>query len=104
MLQIPNHLYRILIIGGSGSGKTNALLNLMEQQEDYNYTVIYLFVPDSKETKYQHLFKNLEKVDLENLEDKNTVVEYSNDIYKIIEENNPNKEILILFDDRIVTQ
>ena len=26
----PNHLYRILIIGGSGSGKTNVLLNLIE--------------------------------------------------------------------------
>ena len=26
---IPYHPYRILIIGGSGSGKTNALLNLM---------------------------------------------------------------------------
>ena len=27
---IPDHPYRILIIGGSGSGKTNALLNLIE--------------------------------------------------------------------------
>ena len=26
---IPDHSYRILIIGGSGSGKTNALLNLI---------------------------------------------------------------------------
>ena len=25
---IPNHSYRMLMIGGSGSGKTNALLNL----------------------------------------------------------------------------
>ena len=25
---IPDHPYRILIIGGSGSGKTNTLLNL----------------------------------------------------------------------------
>ena len=24
---IPDHPYRILIVGGSGSGKTNALLN-----------------------------------------------------------------------------
>ena len=28
---IPNHPYRILIIGGSGSGKTNALLNLINE-------------------------------------------------------------------------
>ena len=31
-LYIPDHPYRILIIGGSGSGKTNALLNLIKHQ------------------------------------------------------------------------
>ena len=31
---IPDHPYRILIIGGSGSGKTNALLNLIRQEDD----------------------------------------------------------------------
>ena len=31
---IADHPYRILIIGGSGSGKTNALLNLIEDQPD----------------------------------------------------------------------
>ena len=30
----PDHSYRILIIGGSGSGKTNVLLNLIENQPD----------------------------------------------------------------------
>ena len=29
---IPDHPYRILIIGGSGSGKTNALINLINEQ------------------------------------------------------------------------
>ena len=33
---IPDHPYRILIIGGSGSGKTNALLNLINNQPDIN--------------------------------------------------------------------
>ena len=31
---IPDHAYRILIIGGSGSGKTNASLNLIKEQDD----------------------------------------------------------------------
>ena len=31
---IPDHLYRILITDGSGSGKTNVLLNLIENQPD----------------------------------------------------------------------
>ena len=31
---IPDHPYRILIVGGSGSGKTKALLNLTNNQPD----------------------------------------------------------------------
>ena len=31
---IPDHQYRLLIIGGSGSGKTNALPNLIKEQDD----------------------------------------------------------------------
>ena len=31
---IPDHPYRIIIIGGSGSGKTNALINLINEQND----------------------------------------------------------------------
>ena len=32
--QIPNHLYRVIIIGGFESGKTNSLFNSMSQQQD----------------------------------------------------------------------
>ena len=38
MLDYP---YRILIIGGSGSGKTNVLLNLIENQQDINEIYFY---------------------------------------------------------------
>ena len=31
---IPDHPYRILVIGGSETGKTNALLNLTNNQQD----------------------------------------------------------------------
>ena len=41
---IPDHPYRILIIGGSGSGKTNALLNLIKEQDDIDK--IYLYAKD----------------------------------------------------------
>ena len=47
---ITNHSYRILIIGGSGSGKTNTLLNLIEKQPYIDK--IYLYAKDSYETKY----------------------------------------------------
>ena len=42
--QIPDHPYRILIIGRSGSGKTNSLFNLINQQPDVDkirYRQIY---------------------------------------------------------------
>ena len=47
---IPDQLYRILIIGGSGSGKTNALLNLINYQPDIDK--IYLYAKDPYEAKY----------------------------------------------------
>ena len=50
---IPDHPYRKLIIGGSGSGKTNAVLNLINNQ---SYTdKIYLYAKDPYEVKYQFL-------------------------------------------------
>ena len=59
---IPDHLYRILIIGGSGSWKTNALLNLIENQPDIDE--IYLYAKDPYECKYQYLVNIGEKVGL----------------------------------------
>ena len=58
---IPDHPYRILIIGGSGSGKTNTLLNLIKEQ-DYHDVIdkIYLYARDLSEPKYQFLIKKRE--------------------------------------------
>ena len=58
----PDHPYRILITGGSGSGKTNVLLNLIKNQPDIDK--IYLYAKDPYEAKYQYLIKIREKVGL----------------------------------------
>ena len=47
---IPDHSYRTLIIGGSGYGKTNASLNLINNQPNINQ--ILLFAKDPHEEKY----------------------------------------------------
>ena len=38
---IADHPCRILIIGGSGSGKTNELINLIKQQDDIDKIYFY---------------------------------------------------------------
>ena len=50
---IPDYPYRILILGGSGSGKTNASLNLPNIQPDIDK--IYLYAKDPYEAKYEYL-------------------------------------------------
>ena len=102
--QIPNHLYRILITGESGSGKTNSLFNLINQQPDIDK--IYLYAKDPYEAKYQFLINKRESTELKHLNDSKAFIEYSNDMddsYKNFEEHNPNKKrkILIVFDDMI---
>ena len=101
---IPDHPYRILIIGGSGSGKTNALLNLINNQPDIDK--IYLYVKDPYEAKYQYLINKREKVGLDHFDDPKAFIEYSNDMqdtYKDIEDYNPknNRKVLTVFDDMI---
>ena len=53
--QIPDHIYRLLVTGGFGFGKTNALLKMVKHQDDDNYSFInkiYLYVKDLNEAKY----------------------------------------------------
>ena len=52
---ILDHPYRILIIGGSGSRKTNALLHLIKEQD--NIDKIYLYSKVLREPKYDFLIK-----------------------------------------------
>ena len=94
----------ILIIGSSASRKTNALLNLIENQPDIDK--IYLYAKDPYESKYQYLINKREGVGINHFNDPKAFIEYSNDmhdVYKNINEYNPGKEnkILIVFDDLI---
>ena len=89
---IPDHPYRILIIGGSGSGKTNSLLNLINSQPDIDK--IYLYAKDPYEAKYQYLINTGEKVGLDHFDDPKAFIEYSNgmqDVHKNIDDYNPRK-------------
>ena len=94
----------MLIIGGSGSGKINALLNLINNQPDIDK--IYLYAKDPYEAKYQYLINKREKLELDHFNDPKAFIEYSNnmqDVYKNIEDYNPYKKrkVIIVFDDMI---
>ena len=73
---IPDHPYRILIIGGSGSGKTNALLNLITQKG--NIDKISLYANDLSEPKYEFLIKKPQDAETKHLNDSNAFTECSN--------------------------
>ena len=99
-LYIPDHPYRILMIRGSGSGKTNTLLNLINEQRDIDK--IYLYAKDLSGSKYEYLIKK----GIKHENDSNAFIECSNtmdDIYENIDNYNPSRKrkILIIFDDMI---
>ena len=101
---IRHHPYITLVVGGSGSGKTNALLNLLNDQPDIYK--IYLYAKDPYEAKYQYLINKREKVRLDHFNDSKSFIDYSSGMqngYKNIEDCNLRKKrkVLIVFDDMI---
>ena len=93
-----------MIIGGSGSGKANTLLNLINEQNDIDK--IYLYARDLNKPKYKVLIKKRKDAGIKNLNDPSAFIEYSNtmdDVYENINDYNPSRKrkILITFDDMI---
>ena len=91
-----------MITGGSGSGKTNALINLINHDPDIDK----IYVIDPYKAKYYLLINKRENTGLKYFNDLKAFIEYSNDmddVCKNIEEYNPNKKRkkLIVFDDMI---
>ena len=101
---IPDNPYRILIIGDSGSRKTNALINLTNEQNDIDK--IYLYARELSEPKYEYLIKKREDAGIKHLNNSNTFIECSNtmnDVYENINDYNLSRrrKILINFDAMI---
>ena len=90
-----------MIIGGSGSGKTNILLNLINDIDK-----IYLYAKDLSEPKYELLIETHKDAGTKHLSDPEAFIKCSNtmdDVYEDIDGYNPSRErkTLILFDDII---
>ena len=65
-----------MIIGGSGLGKTNTLLNLINEQNDIDK--IYLYARYLNEPKYKILIKKRKDAGINYLNDPNAFIECSN--------------------------
>ena len=87
---VPDHPYQIKIICGSGSGKTNALINLINEQNDI--VKFYLYARDFSEPKFEYFIKKREDAGIKHLNKPNAFIEGSNtmdDVYENVNDYNP---------------
>ena len=94
MALFSDHPYKILIIDGSGSAKTNALLNLIKNQRP-DIDKIFLYIKDPFESNYQWLINGKGNLKLENLNNPKTFDDYSqtiDDVYENLKDYNPIKK------------
>ena len=100
-LYIPDHPYRILMIGGWKSGKKYALINLINEQNDIDK--INLYAKDLSE--HEILIKRSKNAGIKYFNDPNTFIECSNtmdDVYENIDDYNPSRKRKIVLDDMMV--
>ena len=95
---MPDHPYRVIITGGSGSGKTKALIYLTNEQNDIDK--ISLYSRDLREPKYEYLIRKREDARIKHLNNPNAFIECSNtmdDVYENINDYNPIRKRKKLF-------
>ena len=100
----PDHPYRILIIGGSRSEKTNTLLNLINEQNDIDK--IHLYARNLNDQTYKILIKKRKDAGIKHSNNRNAFIKCSNtmdDVFENIHDYNSSRKrkILIVFDDMI---
>ena len=98
-LYIPDHPFRTLIIGGSGSIKTNVLLNLIKKLKKF----IYMSKIHSNQS-INYLLMEEKKQEFKNEKNSKVRIDYSqavDDVYENLEDYNPmkNRKVLIVFDE-----
>ena len=103
MIDLTDHPYRILIIGASGSGKTNPLHNLIKR---HDIDKVYLYAKDLSEPKYEFLIRKRKDVGRNHFNYPNAFIECSNrmdEVYQNTDDYNPSRKRknFIVFDDMI---
>lgn len=89
------HPMRAIIVGASGSGKSNVLLNII-QKLDNTFNSIKIFTQDAAEPLYEYLASKIEKPFLEIFEGIDAWNNYP------LEDMEDNNQVLFIFDDFVV--
>ena len=77
-MENPDHRWRILIVIGYRSGKTNKVLSLISLQ--LKVGTIVLYAKDPYKPNYQYLIKNREGIGLKHFKDLKLFIKYSSDM------------------------
>ena len=80
--KVYDHPHRILVIGGSGSGKKCSLFNIINEEPDFDKD--YLYAKDPYETKQQFFINKRESTELKPFNDSKTFMKYLKDMDDII--------------------
>ena len=101
-LYIPDSPYRISIIAGSGSGKTNVLWNLLKHQRQ-DIDKVYLYI---KDPSINYLLTEEKKQELKIKKKAKEFIDYSrkvDNVYENLEDYKQAKKrrVLIVFNDMI---
>ena len=104
---LPAHPARILIIGPSGSGKSNLVLNLLFGGDGFpslNYDKIYWFLRDVQEDKMMYVVNRISRVErrIKNTTKQDVkLLEYSTNLDEVPSLEDIDKDImnLVVFDD-----
>ena len=95
---------RTLIIGLSGSGKTNTLLHLVNNLHPIDK--IYLYAKDLHEPTNEYLINKRKQAGIKNLNDPHAFIEYSDDMNDVLDDinnynKNRDKKVLVVVGDMI---
>ena len=94
-----NENWLCILVGCSGSGKTDTLLNFIAKQDSNSFIAkIYLYAKDLIDLEYQFLIKKREDVRIKHLNDSKAFKEYSkcmDDVYNNIDDYSPSRKIII---------
>ena len=97
---MPQQIFRLLLVGNSGSGKTNLLLHILRKPLIY-YDKIYLYAKNLEQSKYQDYIEKMQQIADKAKCPLDEILEYSNDEIISISDLDNILQKVVIFDDYV---